>query len=107
MKQKSIEFLKTGPNFTIRNMKKEEKKQVRKLVWHCFPVTEAWPFRFTPHVLVVEHNEKIVGAVILRIFSMSKKKKIGFVEYIFTDPEVRGMGFGQQLVEATLEYLNK
>ena len=59
MKQKPFEFLKTGANFTIRNMKKEERKQVRKLVWHCFPVTEAWPFRFTPHVLVVEHEKKI------------------------------------------------
>ena len=107
MKQKTIEFLKTGSNFTIRNMKKEEKKQVRKLVWHCFPVTEAWPFRITPHVLVIEHNEKIVGAVVLRIFSMPKKKKGGFVEYIFTDPEVRGMGFGQQLVESSLEYFEK
>lgn len=107
MKQKTMEFIKTGSNFTIRNMEKEKKKQVRKLVWHCFPVTEAWPFRFTPHVLVVEHNEKIVGAVVLRIFSMPKKKKGGFVEYIFTDLEVRGMGFGQQLVEASLEYFKK
>jgi len=40
MKQNTIEYLKTGANFTIRNMKKEEKKQVRKLVWHCFPVTD-------------------------------------------------------------------
>jgi hypothetical protein len=41
MKQNAIEYLKTGDNYKIRNMKKEEKKQVRKLVWHCFPVTEA------------------------------------------------------------------
>ncbi|NVM35082.1 MAG: GNAT family N-acetyltransferase [Candidatus Lokiarchaeota archaeon] len=58
-------------------------------------------------MLVVEHNEKIVGAVALRIFSLPKKKKGGFVEYIFTDPEVRGMGFGQQLVESSLEYFEK
>ena len=38
---------------------------------------------------------------------MPKKKKGGFVEYIFTDPEVRGMGFGQQLVESSLEYFEK
>ncbi len=107
MKQEAIEYLKTGSNFTIRNMKKEEKKQVRRLVWHCFPITEAWPFRFTPHVLVVVHNEKIVGAVAIRIFSLPKKKKGSFIEYIFTDPEVRGMGFGQQLVEASLEYSEK
>jgi len=28
MKQKAIEYLKTGPNFTIRNMKKEEKNEL-------------------------------------------------------------------------------
>ena len=28
MKQKTIEFLKTGSNFTIRNMKKEEKNKL-------------------------------------------------------------------------------
>jgi len=107
MKQKVIEYLKTGPNFIVRNMKKEERKQVRKLVWHCFPVTEAWPFRFSPHVLVIEHKKTIVGAVVLRIFSLPKKKRCGFVEYIMTDPEVRGMRFGQQLVEASLEYFQK
>lgn len=109
MKQNAIEYLKTGDNYKIRNMKKEEKKQVRKLVWRCFPVTEAWPYFIfkTPHVLVVEHEEKIVGAVVLKIFSMPKKKKGGFVEYIFTDSKVRGMGFGQRLVEASLEYFEK
>jgi GNAT superfamily N-acetyltransferase len=88
-------------------MKKEEKKQVRKLVWRCFPVTEAWPFRFTPHVLIVEHKKKVVGAVVLRLFNLPKKKKGGFVEYIMTDSEVRGMGFGQQLVESSIEYFEK
>ena len=107
MKQAPLEYVKTGSNHVIRNMKKEEKKQVRKLVWHCFPVTEAWPFRFTPHVLVVEYKAKLVGAVVLRIFSMPKKKKGGFVEYIFTDPDVRGMGFGQRLVESSIEYFEK
>ena len=107
MKQQPLEYLKTGSNFLVRNMNKEEKKQVRKLVWRCFPVTEAWPFRFTPHVLVVEHKEKIVGAVVLRLFKLPKNKKGGFVEYIMTDSEVRGMGFGQKLVESSLEYFEK
>ena len=72
MKQTPLEYVKTGSNYVIRNMKKEEKKQVKKLVWRCFPVTEAWPFRFSPHVLVVEYKSQLVGAVVLRIFSIPK-----------------------------------
>ena len=30
MKQKTIEYLKTGDNFKIRNMKKEEKLRLKK-----------------------------------------------------------------------------
>ena len=88
----------------IRLMCSDEKKEVRSLLRRCFPITEWWPFRFTDNTLVAQHDGKIVGTAVLRFFSLPKKRKGAFVEYIFTAPEVRGMGFGQKLVEAALKY---
>ncbi len=108
MKEKILtDFIREGPNYIIRQMKKEEKKQIRKLVWQIFPVTEAWPFRITPNLLVVEHEGKLVGGAALRTFSLLKKRKGGFVEYIFTASEVQGKGFGQKLVEASIDLLKE
>lgn len=94
-------------NSDIRLIKDEEKKEVRRLLRRCFPITEWWPFTFSDHTLVALKDDKIVGCVVLKFYNIYKKGRVGFLEYIFTAPEVRGLGYGQKLVDASIRYFKE
>jgi len=72
-----------------------------------FRLVERWFFSFTPHVLVAEQNEQLLGAVVLKIVPLSKGHKDGLIYWLFTVPEARGMKIGQGLVEAGITFLEE
>jgi len=49
----------------------------------------------------------VVGAVVLKQFSLQRERKCGLIYWILTDPKARGFGVGQCLVEAGIELLEK
>ncbi|HML48535.1 MAG TPA: GNAT family N-acetyltransferase, partial [Clostridia bacterium] len=60
---------------------------------------------WTPHVLVAKQGGKPVGAALLKTYPLPDGRKGGFIAWIFTDPDARGLGAGQRLVEASLDSL--
>ncbi len=55
-------------------------------------------------MLVAEYEGHIVGGAVLKTFALPKGRKVGFVYWLFTDPEARGLGAGQRLIEAALDF---
>jgi len=94
-------------SLNIRSMRADEKQEVASLMRQSFPLLQQWFFSWTPNVLVAEQNGQLLGATILKLFSLPKNCKGGLIAWVFTAPEARGLGLGQQLSEAALEFLEE
>jgi GNAT superfamily N-acetyltransferase len=93
--------------FSIRQMQKNESREVRQIMRRSFPLFQQLFFSLTPETLVaVSEKDKPVGAVVLKTFSLPGGEKSGVIYWIFTDPKVRGQGLGQALMDAGLETLS-
>ena len=90
-------------NVIIRPIRDGEKAAAQRVMRRAFsPPT--WLFlSWGKDVLVAEHEGRIVGGVVLKVFTASNRK-VGFVSWLFTDPEARGLGAGQALIEGALDF---
>ena len=83
----------------VRPMVPEDKPQVRGVFRRSFPILQQVFFGWTPDVLVAERDGSILGAVMLKTYRLPGDQKGGFISWIFTAPEARGLGVGQRLTE--------
>lgn len=97
----------TATEITVRPMHPEEKRRVRTLMRRAFSIPIWIFFSLSDHVFVAERNERLVGGIVLEMLSLPGDRRGGEVAWIFTDPEARGLGAGQALVEAGLDYLER
>lgn len=89
----------------IRPIRDGEKAEAQRVMRRAFS-PPAWLFlSWSKDVLVAEHAGRIVGGVVLKVFTVGKRK-VGFVSWLFTDPEVRGLGAGQALIEGALAFFD-
>ncbi len=91
----------------IRPMRAEEKRDVGAIMRRSFEPTQQLFFSWSPNVLVAELDGKLLGAVVLKMFSLPGGRKGGLIGWIFTAPQARGTGAGQRLTEAALEFLEE
>jgi len=91
----------------IRPMRDEEKSTVRDIMRRSFPLVQRWFFSFTPHVLVAEIEGKIQGAIVLKVSSLPRGRRIGLMYWAFTRPDARGQGVGQRLFDAGIRFLEE
>ncbi|KMQ49504.1 hypothetical protein CHISP_3579 [Chitinispirillum alkaliphilum] len=91
----------------IRQMRVDEKKATRKVLFRSFGLFEGSFAIFTPHTFIALKDDKIVGGVILDTFTLPDRRKVGKVAWIFTDPQARGLKLGQQLTEKALEFFRE
>jgi len=89
----------------IRPIQDGEKAAVQRVMRRAFSPPTWLFFSWGKDVLVAEHAGHIVGGVVLKIFTI-KERKVGFVSWLFTDPDARGLGVGQALVEGALEFFD-
>lgn len=89
----------------IRPMERGEKKQLRSVMNKAFPFFMRLFYYFSKDILVAEKDGELVGGIILKKFSISKTLTGGLIAFIFTLPEVHGMGVGQKLASAGIKFL--
>ena len=91
----------------IRPMRHEERSQVRAILRHSFSPIERSLFAWTPNVLVAEQGGQLLGAVVLKRFTLPHHRQGGTISWLFVAPEARGRGMGHCLVEAGLNVLER
>ena len=92
-------------NITIREMKPEEKQEVKKIGIKAFKGGIEKFFVPRPKdALVALIDDKIVGAFLCKFYNLGGKK-IGYVDYLFIDPDYHGKGVGKNLLEEGLDYM--
>jgi len=84
-----------------------EKKVVKNIMCQSFPFIQQLFFSFSPHVLVAEINNEIVGAVVIKLIKLPKKRKGGFISWLFTSPKQRRLGIGQKLIEEAISFFKE
>jgi ribosomal protein S18 acetylase RimI-like enzyme len=92
-------------DINIRLMRDDERSNVRSMIRRSFAFVEQYFFEWTPNVLVVEGDGQLLGAIVLKLFAISPHRQGGAIAWIVTIPEARGLGLGQCLVEAGLDFL--
>lgn len=93
-----------GSNVIIRWIRDDEESQAKRVMRRAFAPPTWLFFSWSEHVLVAEHEGQIVGGTVLKKFTLPKGRKVGFVYWLFTDPDARGLGAGQGLIEGALEF---
>lgn len=93
-----------GSSVSVRVMRAEEKPEVKRIAFRAFSFLVRLFFSWGDTVLVAERGGQLVGGIVLKIFSLAQGRKAGFVAWLFSDPDARGLGVGQRLVEAALAY---
>ena len=97
----------TQASIIIRPMQADEKQVVHSIMRQSFPLIQQWFFSWTPNVLVAEQDGQLLGATVLKLFSLPNNRKGGLIYWVFTAPEARGLGLGQRLAEAALEFFEE
>lgn len=96
----------TQAHIVIRGLKPKDYEAISALAKLSFPATQS---QFvTPGKdggIVIEMNENVVAASLLRIIFLPSGRKAGFVAWLMTHPEYRGRGLAGKLVEASTEHL--
>ena len=88
-------------------MEKREKKQVAALMRKSFPLIQQLFFSFTPKVWVAEKEGTLIGGIVLKSFTLTKKKKIGLLYWGFVHPEARREGIGRLLYDTGIHVLEQ
>ena len=91
----------------IRPMGDNERQSVHAIMRRAFPLFDQIAFSWTPNVLVAERGDQLLGAIVLKLFTLPHHRKAGSIAWVFTAPEVRGQGLGQRLVEAGLDFFEQ
>ena len=92
------------PRVEIRPMTPDEKPAVRRIAHRAFPVLARLFFSWGQTVLVALSEGRLVGGIVLETFALADGRKVGFVGWVFSDPNARGIGVGQRLIEAALAH---
>jgi ribosomal protein S18 acetylase RimI-like enzyme len=85
-------------------MRDGEEQAVKTLAGRAFPPLGSAFFPSSPNALVAERDGKLVGAVVPRTFWLPGGRKCGVMFWLMTDPDVRGVGVGGQLVGDALRH---
>lgn len=88
----------------VRKMQLSEAMEVKKIAKRAFPGMERLFVSKPQEALVAELDGKIVGGVILKYYK-SGRHKVGYYDFVFTDPDYQGKGIGKALINKTTEYL--
>lgn len=91
-------------NVIIRLIRDDEQSEAKRVMRRAFSPPTWLFFSWSKDVLVAEHEGRIVGGTVLKTFTLPKGRKVGFVYWLFTDPEARGLGAGQGLIEGALDF---
>lgn len=91
----------------IRQMRRDEKKEVRRVMKRAFPFFMRLFYSLSKETFVAEKNGELLGGVVTKRFKLSSGKMGGYVAFIFTAPEAQGLGVGQALLDHALEYLQE
>lgn len=90
----------------IRPMRHDERSNVRAIMNRSFQLIERYFFEWTPNVLVAEQDGQLLGAIMLKLFTLPHNRQGGSISWLFIAPEARGRKLGQCLVEAGLNFLD-
>ncbi|MEM7064212.1 MAG: GNAT family N-acetyltransferase [Cyanobacteria bacterium P01_B01_bin.77] len=93
-------------DINIRPMRHDERAHVRAIMRQSFSLIEGYFFEWTPHVLVAEQGGHLLGAIMLKLFTLPHNRQGGSISWVFITPEARGRRLGQHLVEAGLNFLD-
>ena len=91
----------------IRAIDDNERQQVHTIMRQAFAPIEQWAFAWTPNVLVAEGEGQLLGAIVLKLFTLPNGRKLGSIAWVFIALESRGQGVGQRLIEAGLDFLEQ
>ncbi|NTU76106.1 MAG: GNAT family N-acetyltransferase, partial [Anaerolineaceae bacterium] len=78
-----------------------------RVMRRAFPPLQTLFFSWGAQNLVAEMGGKIVGAIVLKEIEVGDNRKAGFVSWVFTDPDVRGSGAGQALLDAAIKIFDR
>lgn len=100
------------PTIITRPMQPGEEKAVLSIMRRAFPVFMRLTFsaamvRSAEQVLVACVDGDIKGGTLLKTFDLPKNGKGGVVDWIFTDPSGRGLGLGNRLMDASMDWFNQ
>ncbi len=88
----------------VKPMDPQELPELKKLARRAFPSLQQLFVSWTEHVFVAEHAGRPAGAIILKFYPLPDGGKGGSIAWVFTDPEMRGLGVGQSLVDQALNF---
>lgn len=89
----------------IRKMEFHEASAVKKVEKRAFAGGIEKIFASKPkEAMVATIDDKIVGGIIIK-YSMTKKKKLGYIDMAFIDPDYHNKGIGKLLYEKADAYL--
>jgi len=98
--------LSTQNKIKIRDLTPDDHKTVKQLAGKSFPATQAnFVKPGDAGGIVAEVNGNIAAVSLLRIISLSGDRKAGFVAWLMTDPDNRGLGLASRLVKESVRKL--
>lgn len=88
----------------VRAMEASEAAQVKALGKKAFSPIEGLWIGKPKTALVAVRDDQIVGALLYKFYKCGSKK-IGYVDYVFIDPQCHGMGIGNILYQKAFEFM--
>lgn len=90
------------PQIAVRPMRDGEHEQVRAIVDRAFDAFDRLLFstRGRETLVAVDGDGRIVGGLVLRATASGRLGRLGMVDFVFADPEVRIPGIGTRLRDA-------
>ncbi len=88
----------------IRPMKPAEKGEVREVMERCFPLLMRPFFSLGGVVLVAQHREDLLGAVVMDRCLCAGGAMTVIISWMFTAPEAGGVGVGRFLTGPSITW---
>jgi GNAT superfamily N-acetyltransferase len=88
----------------VRPMEEREKKEVRSIANQAFGLLNKFFFSLSPNTFVAERKGELLGGIVLNFYPLPDGKRGGFVSWVFTSPNARGLGVASKLVDAAIEF---